>query len=62
MTSLDMIWFMMAQHALSISFYGSTLLSAAYLLNCVPSKLVNTTFYDDAHPMSHEYALLGCSA
>ena len=37
---------MMAQANLSISFWGDALLTAAYILNQVPSKSVSSTPYE----------------
>jgi len=45
-TLLDMVRSMMAQANLSISFWGDALLTAAYILNRVPSKSVSTTPYE----------------
>ena len=45
MTLLDMIRSMMAQAKLPISFWGDTLMTAAYILNKVPSKYVPSTPY-----------------
>ena len=39
-TLLNMVWFIMAQGNLIISFLGDALLSVAYIINWVPSKLV----------------------
>jgi transposase InsO family protein len=45
-TLLDMVRFMMAQANLPISFWGDTLLTAAYILNRVPSQSVSSTPYE----------------
>jgi len=42
-TLFDMVRSMMAQANLQISFWGDTLLTAAYILNRVPSKSVSST-------------------
>ena len=44
-TLLDMVRSMMAQANLPISFWGDVLLTAAYILNCVPSQSVSSTPY-----------------
>ena len=44
--TLDMVRSMMAQANLPISFWGDALLSAAYILNRVPSKSVTSTPYE----------------
>ena len=36
----------MAQATLSISFWKDALLTAVYILNCVPSKSISTTPYE----------------
>jgi hypothetical protein len=41
-----MVRSMMAQANLPISFWGDALLTAAYILNCVPSQLVSSTPYE----------------
>ena len=41
-----MVRLMMAQANLPISFWGDVLLTATYILNCVPSKSVPTTPYE----------------
>ena len=46
LTLLEMIRSMMAQANLPISFWGDSLLIAAYILNRVPSKSVPTTLYE----------------
>ena len=46
MMLMDMVRSMMVQESLSISFWGDALLTAAYLLNRVPSKLVELTPYE----------------
>ena len=43
---MDMVRFMMAQASLPISFLGDALLTAAYLLNRIPSKSVELTPYE----------------
>src|SRR3954462_139649 len=43
---MDMVRCMMAQASLPISFWGDALLTAAYLLNRVPSKSVELTPYE----------------
>ena len=45
-TLLDMVRSMMAQANLPISFWGDVLLTAAYVLNRVPSKSVPSTPYE----------------
>ena len=45
-TILDMIRSMMAQANLPISFWGDALLTAAYIINRVPSKSVSSTPYE----------------
>ncbi|KAG5524057.1 hypothetical protein RHGRI_030902 [Rhododendron griersonianum] len=45
-TLLDMVRSMMAHANLPISFWGDALLSAAYILNRVPSKSVSSTPYE----------------
>ena len=45
-TLLKMVRSMMAQVNLPISFWGDALLTVAYILNHVPSKLVPTTPYE----------------
>ena len=45
-TLLDMVRSMMAQANLPISFWGDALLTAAYILNRVPSKSVSSTPYE----------------
>lgn len=45
-TLLDMARSMMAQANLPISFWGDALLTAAYVLNRVPSKSVAATPYE----------------
>lgn len=45
-TLLDMVRLMMAQANLPISFWGDALLTAAYILNHVPSQLVFSTPYE----------------
>ena len=45
-TLLDMIRSMMAHANLPISFWGDALLTAAYILNRVPSKSVSATPYE----------------
>src|SRR5438270_549399 len=45
-TLMDMVRCMMAQASLPISFWGDALLTAAYLLNRVPSKSVELTPYE----------------
>ena len=40
---LDMIHFMITQSNLPISFLGDVLLTAAYILNCVPSMSIPST-------------------
>ena len=42
-TLLDMVWSMMSYSTLPTSFWGYALLTACYLLNNVPSKLVPKT-------------------
>ena len=44
-TLLDMVKSMMAQANLPISFGRDALLTATYILNCVPSKSVSTMSY-----------------
>jgi transposase InsO family protein len=45
-TLFDMVRSMMAQANLPISFWGDALLTAAYILNRVPSKSVSSTPYE----------------
>jgi transposase InsO family protein len=45
-TLFDMVRSMMAQANLLISFWGDALLTAAYILNRVPSKSVSSTLYE----------------
>ena len=45
-TLLDMVRSMMSQAGLPISCWGDALLTATYILNCVPSKSVTTTSYE----------------
>ena len=45
-TLLDMVRSMMSQAGLPISYWGDALLTATYILNCVPSKSVTTTPYE----------------
>jgi len=45
-TLFDMVRSMMAQANLPISFWGDVLLTAAYILNRVPSKFVSSTPYE----------------
>ena len=45
-TLFEMVRSMMAQANLPISFWGDALLTVAYILNHVPSKLVPTTPYE----------------
>src|SRR5438045_8141928 len=45
-TLMDMVRSMMAQASLPVSFWGDALLTAAYLLNRVPSKAVELTPYE----------------
>ena len=45
-TLLEMVRSMMAQTNLSITFWGDALLTATFILNCVPSKSVPTTPYE----------------
>jgi hypothetical protein len=45
-TLLDMVRSMMAQANLPISFLGDALLTAAYILNRVPSQLVSSISYE----------------
>ena len=45
-TLLDMVRSMMAQANLPISYWGDALLTAAYILNRVPSKSVPSTSYE----------------
>ena len=45
-TLMDMVRSMMAQASLPVSFWGDALLTAAYLLNRVPSKSVELTPYE----------------
>ena len=45
-TLLDMVRLMMAHASLPISFWGDALLTAAYILNRVPSKSVPATPYE----------------
>ena len=40
---LDMVHFMITQSNLLISFLRDVLLTAAYILNCVPSKSIPST-------------------
>ena len=73
-TLLDMVRSMMAQANLPISFWGDALLTAAYVLNRVPSKSVPSTPYElwngnkpdlgNLHPWGcaayiHKYGKLG---
>ena len=44
-TLLDIVRSMMAQANLPISFWGDALLTANYILNCVPSQSVSSTPY-----------------
>ena len=46
MTLLDMVRSMMAKEKLPISFWGDALMTAAYILNRVPSKFVPSTPYE----------------
>ena len=46
LTLYDMVRSMMAQANLQISFWGDALLTAAYILNRVPSKSVSSTPYE----------------
>ena len=48
-TLLDMTRSMMAQANLPISFWGDSLLTAAYILNKVPSQSVSSTPYELWH-------------
>jgi len=48
-TLLDMLRSMMAHANLLISFWGDALLTAAYILNRVPSKSVSVTPYELWH-------------
>ncbi|KAK4383583.1 Copia protein [Sesamum angolense] len=48
-TLLEMARSMMAQANLPISFWGDTILTAAYILNRVPSKSVPSTPYELWH-------------
>ena len=45
-TLLEMVRFMMAQENLPVSYWGDALLTAAYILNHVPSKSVTSTPYE----------------
>ena len=45
-TLLEMVRSMMAQANLPIQFWGDALLTATYILNCVPSKSVSSTPYE----------------
>ena len=45
-TLLEMVRSMMAQANLPISYWGDALLTAAYILNLVPSKSVSSTPYE----------------
>ena len=45
-TLLEMVRSMMVQANLPISYWGDALLTAAYILNRVPSKSVSSTAYE----------------
>jgi hypothetical protein len=45
-TLLDTVTSMMTQANLPISFWGDALLTAAYILNCVPSQSISSTPYE----------------
>ena len=63
-TLFDMVRSMMAQANLPISFWGDTLLTAAYILNCVPSKSVSSTPYElqnGVKPNLGYFHLWGCA-
>lgn len=45
-TLLDMVWSMMAQTNLPISFWGDASLTTVYILNKVPSKSVTSTPFE----------------
>ncbi|KAF3638907.1 hypothetical protein FXO37_24173 [Capsicum annuum] len=62
---LDMTRFMMAQSNLPISFWGDALLTAAYILNKVPSKSVSSTPYElwtGNKPNFNDLRPRGCAA
>ena len=64
-TLLDMVRSMMAQANLPISFWGDALLTAAYVLNRVPSKSVPSTPYELWNDNKHDLGNLhpwGCAA
>ena len=46
MALLNMVKLMMAQTNLPISHWGDALLTAAFTLNCEPSKVVTSTPYE----------------
>jgi transposase InsO family protein len=45
-TLFGMVRSMMAQANLPIFFLGDALLTAAYILNCMPSKSISSTLYE----------------
>ena len=45
-TLFGMVRSMMAQANLPIFFWGDALLTAAYILNCMPSKSISSTLYE----------------
>ena len=64
-TLLDMVRSMMSYTDLSISFWGHAILTAAYLLNRVPSKSVSSTPYEiwyGKQPSLNHIKIWGCPA
>ena len=64
-TLFDMVRSMMAQANLPISFWGDALLTAAYILNRVPSKSVSSTPYklwNGVEPNLGYFHPRGCAA
>jgi transposase InsO family protein len=64
-TLFDMVRSMMAQANLPIFFWGDALLTAAYILNRVPSKFVSSTPYklwNDVEPNLGYFHPRGCAA
>src|SRR4051812_17741618 len=64
-TLMDMVRCMMAQASLPISFWGDALLTAAYLLNQVPSRSVELTPYElwtGSKPTLGHLRSWGCAA
>ena len=64
-TLLEMVRLMMAYANLPILFWGDTLLTTTYILNCVPSKAVPTTSYElwnGAKPNLENLRPWGCAS